>query len=250
MNYPGRVIKKGESNTQLLQQIVAALKTKGYDDPALETVYDAAFASVIKLYQSQHSDTAGRPLRIDGEIGPLTWGSLFATPAPAMPALSPLAAETLKVANGEIGVTEQPPGSNSGPKVNAYLASVGLGPGYFWCMAFVYWCVKQAAQTLHQPVPIYKTGGCVESWNHTPTAQRLTAAAAKADPSLVTPGMIFIHDYGAGKGHTGIVVSASHGALVTIEGNADPAGGSNGLSVLKLNKRSVMDKSLKGFIRL
>jgi len=35
-----------------------------------------------------------------------------------------------------VGVVEEPPGSNSGPEVDQFLASVGLGPGYAWCAAF------------------------------------------------------------------------------------------------------------------
>ena len=62
--------------------------------------------------------------------------------------------------------------------------------------------------------------------------------------------MVFVHDYGNSKGHTGFVRAAAGGALRTIEGNADPQGGRNGLAVLEVNKRNVMDQSLKGFIAL
>ena len=61
--------------------------------------------------------------------------------------------------------------------------------------------------------------------------------------------MVFIHDYGGGHGHTGFVEINNGGALKTIEGNADPMGGSNGLEVLRVNRRSIMDGNLKGFIQ-
>ena len=33
-------------------------------------------------------------------------------------------------------------GSNRGPEVNAFLRSVGLGPGYSWCAAFTTYCLR------------------------------------------------------------------------------------------------------------
>lgn len=48
----------------------------------------------------------------------------------------------LRRAITQLGVCEHPPGTNSGPMVNRYLSSVGLGPGYPWCMAFVHWCYQ------------------------------------------------------------------------------------------------------------
>ena len=66
--------------------------------------------------------------------------------------------EALKVAVSQIGVMEKPLGSNRGPEVDKYLASVGLGPGQFWCMAFVYYCFDKAANKLGRSNPLVKTG--------------------------------------------------------------------------------------------
>jgi hypothetical protein len=61
-------------------------------------------------------------------VGPLTWGSLFAVPAitTVTTASDPLLAETLKIAATQIGVIEQPLGSNRGTQVDQYLQSVGI----------------------------------------------------------------------------------------------------------------------------
>ena len=73
------------------------------------------------------------------------------------PVVTPLAQKAWEIARSQIGVKEQPLGSNAGPQVNAYLASVGLGPGYFWCAAFVYWCYQQAAQQMKVTNPMLKS---------------------------------------------------------------------------------------------
>lgn len=42
----------------------------------------------------------------------------------------------------QVGIKEQG-GANRGRQVEQYLASVGFGPGYAWCGAFVSWCYQQ-----------------------------------------------------------------------------------------------------------
>src|SRR5262245_53770132 len=78
---------------------------------------------------------------------------------------SPIAQEAIKVGLGEVGVKEEPPGSNRGPQVDEYLkASGNANPpgkkeGNQWCLSFVYWCFDQAAKTKGvNPMP--KTGFC------------------------------------------------------------------------------------------
>ncbi len=48
-----------------------------------------------------------------------------------------------------IGIQEI--GSNEGPEVSAFLASVGLNPGYAWCAAFVSFCFD-AVEGIEMPV--------------------------------------------------------------------------------------------------
>lgn len=60
--------------------------------------------------------------------------------------------KALRVAIGEIGVKEQPAGSNSGPRVREYQAATGLGgTGWPWCMALVCWAYKRAGHPLPYP---------------------------------------------------------------------------------------------------
>jgi hypothetical protein len=72
-------------------------------------------------------------------------------------------------------------------------------------------------------------------------------ADAMADPSLVTPGMVFYIDTGGGHGHAGFVADVIGGTLVTIEGNTNEGGSSNGIGVFHRTQRKIRDISI-GFI--
>ena len=50
--------------------------------------------------------------------------------------------ELQQIYQSQVGVREQG-GANRGEQVEQYLASVGFGPGYAWCAAFVSWCYQQ-----------------------------------------------------------------------------------------------------------
>lgn len=251
MNYPGHVIKQGEADTALVESVAKRLKKLGYppaqgDFQLHAGVYDAQFKSLIKLFQSQHVDALGRPLKVDGEIGPITWGAIFDVPeVEATAGGNKLRDRALAKAVTQIGIREKPVGSNKGPEVEAYLRSTGLGGGFFWCMAFVYWCFRESANGSANPFP--KTAGCMDAWSKSRDF-RITKAEAKQKPSLVVPGSVFILDYGGGAGHTGFVLSAANGALRTVEGNTNNDGSNNGIGVFQLNRRNVMDSNLKGFI--
>lgn len=118
----------------------------------------------IELFQVRTLDARGQPLSVDGRVGPMTWGALFgegAVPPVADPP-TPLASAVLAAAGKEVGVMEVPAGSNSGPRVNQYLASVGEPPGLAWCAAFVYWCFEEAASVVKIPNPAIRTAGALE----------------------------------------------------------------------------------------
>lgn len=250
MQYPGRLIKIGEKDKTIVALIVSQLAKRGYPSPAGQKDYDRALKALVMTYQSQHYDAAGRPLEVDGEVGSFTWGSLFGA-EPVATAATGIAGAALGVAVSQVGVREKPPGSNSGPEVKAYLKSVGLGGGYFWCMAFVHWCFEQAAKAQGKANPFPRTAGCLDAWNRvrkSSPSRVVTRAQALADPSLVKPGMVFILDFGKGQGHTGFVKQSIGGALRTVEGNSNTGGSRNGVGVFELNHRKITAPNLKGFI--
>lgn len=249
MNYPGHIIASGAS-TDEAQAIANQLVALGYKDAAGLRQFDDKLSACIKLYQSQHSDALGRPLKVDGVVGPLTWSSLFDA-APVTEPPTGLAGAALGKAISQIGVREHPLGSNRGPEVDSYLTAAGAPLGSYWCMAFVFWCFDHAANDLGKSNSFPKTAGCLDAWErvnkHAPGCV-ITRAQAISKPSLVRPGLVFILDHGGGLGHTGFVRQVVGGALRTVEGNSNNDGSSNGVGVFDLNRRSVMESDLKGFL--
>ena len=141
----------------------------------------------------------------------------------------------VEVALTQDGVTENPKGSNSGPEVNEYLKSVGLKPGFSWCMAFVYWCANKAYGTENKLV---KTAGVLDQWN------KIDYKYKSKTPQV---GSIFIMDFGGGKGHTGIVTEVKGSTIYTIEGNSNDEGSREGYEVCR---RIRQISSCKGFINI
>ncbi|SNB11000.1 CHAP domain-containing protein [Flavobacterium psychrophilum] len=151
--------------------------------------------------------------------------------------MSELAKKTLETAISQIGVEEMPKGSNAGPEVEIYLKSVGLGQGYSWCMAFVYWCVNQSAVKTGFKNPLKKTGGVMDQYNSRPLLCT----------HLPQAGDVFIMDFGKGLGHTGIVEKVIGNIIYTIEGNTNDDGSREGYKVCRRKRNK---KTIKAFIRL
>lgn len=247
MEYPKRVIEKGEKNVRIVKAIQERLNAKGCGPLEGTGTFGPKTVTAVKVFQSTHRDQLGNPLEIDGKVGAITWAALFGTLA--VPVIESgakeLPAEALKVAISQVGVMESPEGSNSGPQVDAYLKSVNLGPGYYWCAAFIYWCFQQASEALGRKNPVFRTAGCVNHWNQT-KGKKIAAADAVENPALLKPGQIFIINHGRGAGHTGLVERIEGGFLHTIEGNSNPAGSSNGIGVFRLERK--IAKINQGFI--
>jgi hypothetical protein len=152
--------------------------------------------------------------------------------------MTPLAEKSLQFAKTQLGVCEIPKGSNAGPHVEGYLRSVGLGKGYAWCMAFVYWNVQTATDVLSVKNPLKKTAGVMDQWNYLDNKK-------SAIPEV---GDIFIMDFGKGLGHTGFVEKLlPNGKFQTIEGNTNDDGSREGYEVAR-RIRTV--SQMKGFIRI
>lgn len=134
--------------------------------------------------------------------------------------------------------------------VSAYLASTGLGGGYPWCMAFVYYIFNELSKQLGQTNPLPKTAGCMSHWSKAPADVKITIAQAKQDPNLVRPGQIFIMSRpGKGLGHTGIVlgVDPQKRTFTTMEGNTNDQQSGEGDRV-GVNVRKLDSATLKGFL--
>lgn len=149
-----------------------------------------------------------------------------------------LAIASLQSAQSQLGVTEKPKGSNAGPEVEIYLKSVGLGKGYSWCMAFVFWNLLQASNLTKIANPLKKTGGVLAQFSF---CKNLIVKLPK-------PGYIFIMDFGHGVGHTGFVSQVfKNGTIETIEGNTNDDGSREGYEVAKRIRKV---SQMAGFIKI
>jgi len=188
-------------------------------------------------------------------VGSLTWGALFGASTVPSHATAPsaLTKAAIDFAFTQVGVMEDPLGSNRGPEVDQYLRAVGLNPAqgsFAWCVAFTHFCYEKAAESLGLQNPHIKTAGVLDHWNQAgkkPKVARVTNARAVADPGLVMPGSLFIIDLGQGLGHSGMVVGVADGRLTTVEGNTNDNGSRNGIGVFRREARKIAMIN-KGFI--
>jgi hypothetical protein len=236
MNYPTKRPIIAVLDSSMIKQIQTRLNELGYGPLAIDGLFGKVTISTVKAWQSQNFDPKGRPLAVDGKVGPLTWSSLFAIPNTLPEISSPLLTQAIIVARHEIGVSEVPPGSNKGPRVEEYLRSVNLGPGYSWCAAFVYWCFEQASAKLNRVNPLPKTASCMNHWTKT-KGVKIETAQAMVNTKLIEPGSIFIIKRKNWQGHTGIVTGIHDGYIQTIEGNTNAFYSAEGHGVLELQRK-------------
>lgn len=136
----------------------------------------------------------------------------------------------LRIALGENGVCEKPPGSNRGLRVDAYLRSVGLDPerdSYPWCAAFVCWAIREA---------MLRAGG-PHRWVSSAKVSSLLEHNQVLAVVLPQVGDVFIHLGDDGHGHCGFVTGVSPmGGIISLEGNTDRTGSRTGGQVMHQNR--------------
>ncbi|HEY0364801.1 MAG TPA: CHAP domain-containing protein [Solirubrobacteraceae bacterium] len=142
-------------------------------------------------------------------------GSSLAAPAAAPAAQGTGGAGALAAAQNQVGVSEQPPGSNDGPQIAEYrtaTAGSGVGP---WCAYFTSWAAAQAGVPLGEAGQGFGSVSALYGW-----AQR-TGRATPAGPGVQpNPGDLIVW----GGEHIGIVESVDpDGSIHTIEGNSSNA---------------------------
>lgn len=261
--FPNRIIEIGDPDKATVTLIQQRLNAVGCGPIDEDGNFDPDTENAVKLFQSRFFDEKDRPLEVDGQVGSLTWGVLFGEDTVPSSAIAPSALTTAVItfATTQIGVLETMDASgnglNRGTQVDQYQIAVGLSlpaspsaKGFFWCVAFTYFCYQQAASGLSITNPHIKTAGVLDHWNKAktkPGVKRVLSSQAVANPSLIKPGALFIINHGGGLGHTGIVTEVKNGRLVTIEGNTNPNGSRNGIGVFKRDTRKIKDINM-GFI--
>jgi hypothetical protein len=117
----------------------------------------------------------------------------------------------LAAAQPEVGVAEQPPGSNNSPRIARYrqaTAGSGVGP---WCAYFVSWAAREAGTPLGDRGQGFGRVDDVYAW-----AQRTGKAIPNGSGVTPQPGDLIVWDE-----HIGIVESVlPDGRVQTVEGNS------------------------------
>jgi CHAP domain-containing protein/putative peptidoglycan binding protein len=263
--YPAHLIKLDSTDTASVRLIQQRLCDLGFTQPGrkvseplrVDGIFGTHTVDAVKLFQIRHTDLYGRPLQVDGEIGSDTWSALFGRTTVYASKAKPsgrLMVKVLDVASGEIGVREDPPGSNKGKRVGEYQRAVGIDSGEPWCVAFVFFCFATASRTLkiRNPMDVAdcKTGSVLDLWNRAGRAkgvQVLLHDDALDDPSKVRPGMVFAISTGGGNGHVGFVTKVNGNYLETIEGNTNDGGSREGIGVFRRTGRTI-DSINRGFV--
>jgi hypothetical protein len=170
------------------------------------TAPTGAFASQLSAAAAGQATGAG------------TWNPMLAGLAPA--AGTPAAvgggagAQRVAIAAGELGVTEQPPGSNDSPRIAEYRSAMrgapGVGP---WCAYFTSWVAQQAGTPLGESGQGFASVDAVYAWAQRTGRAVPNSAGAPARPN---PGDLIVWDE-----HIGMVERVDpDGTVHTIEGNS------------------------------
>ena len=126
--------------------------------------------------------------------------------------------DVLKIAAWQLGVLENPAGSNRQKYGEAY----GMN-GQPWCVMFVWWVFREAGFNLR------KTASCTDLSNAYKAAGQWVASGYK-------PGDIVMFDFTGKRSkteHCGIVEKVNGNTLTTIEGNTGTASNANGGAVMR-----------------
>jgi hypothetical protein len=149
---------------------------------------------------------------------PTSFSTLLQSAGAAAPMTAPSAVPAgaggtgvLAAVQGEVGVAEQPPGSNDAPRIAQYrqaTAGSGVGP---WCAYFTSWAAREAGMPLGDNGQGFGSVDALYSW-----AQGAGRAVPNGPGVVPRPGDLIIWDE-----HMGVVESVQpDGSVATIEGNS------------------------------
>jgi hypothetical protein len=138
-------------------------------------------------------------------------GAQSASPLGAMPTGGPAAQGILAAITPEVGVAEQPPGSNDSPRIAEYRAATEGSPGPGpWCAYFVSWAARQAGTPLGDHGQGFGSVDAVYAWAQS------AGKAIPAGSAPPQPGDLVVWDE-----HIGVVEGVRpDGSIQTIEGNS------------------------------
>ena len=207
-----------------VRELTSILVERGYLS-SVSSTFNNTVKRAVEGFQARHVAPNGRPLKVDGKVGELTWWALrnannsnLLTPpttAPRIPAGGSSAGRAaLRVALQEMAAgSKEVGGNNRGPHVAKYLNGLA-NQGSNWCAGFVSWCFSQTAGG----IPYRYSLGARDTRNQF----RRNGWAFDADERMPEPGDIVVWWRGQREGwmgHIGFVLKVENGILYTVEGN-------------------------------
>jgi CHAP domain len=204
--------------------LATAARTGGTAAPAATTAKPNAPAggpSFAEVLQSASTST-GTPTAGTAEVDAPTLGAPGVVGTTGLDTLLPTQGlpgatggagqQIVRVAESQIGQTEQPPGSNESPAIAGYrTATAGAVPGAPWCAYFASWAARQAGEPLGANGEGLGSAAQIASW-----AQSTGRAIPNGPGVTPQPGDLIVF----GDEHVGIVKEVlPNGDIQTIEGN-------------------------------
>jgi hypothetical protein len=220
---PNPILTEGSRGASVLK-LTRILEELGHLEFPGE-IFDRTVLRAVEEFQSRYVDELGRPLVVDGLVGPLTWWALENETSVLAPPVgvdftvvpanggSQRGRAALTTAISEIRAGAREIGAdNSGPFVQKYLNGLSPTPAN-WCAGFVSWCFAQHANGIPYQ---YSVGARDIRFQFRERGWLLD------DNVVPEPGDIIVWWRGqpnGWKGHIGLVHHSSNGIVFTIEGN-------------------------------
>lgn len=199
-----------------VREIAGSLAPPATTAPAGATSFGDTLSSAMGTTGTPGTQSASSyvPSSVGGTL-PIGVGTVAAAPAGAR------GQQIAALASAELGVAEQPPGSNDAPRIAEYrTATAGAAAGQPWCAYFTSWVAAKAG------VPIGPDG---QGLGYVPTVKQWAEQTGRYIPAGTgSPqvGDLVVFDRG-GDGvldHIGVVTGASpDGSIQTVEGNSSNA---------------------------
>ncbi len=133
----------------------------------------------------------------------------------------PLVSRSIAIARTQLGVTESPANSNSGPIVDQYIAAADLRPPEPWCACFQTWVLKHAGYGGPWPAQL----GYVPSWEQWAKDNGLWITPAR---TRIGDLLCYNFDGGTLAQHIGLCIAVGGSTRVAIEGNTSANSDANG----------------------
>lgn len=198
---------------QALLEAGHAVEAVELGDATRPPIYGPSTEAAVRDFQTHHVDAAGHPLAVDGLVGPATLAAL-GRGAPASPTARGWRADSnppaavaavIAAAVGDLGLHEDPDGSNDGPGLRKFKTY-----GQPWCALAVstWWLAAPAGSPFGRIAAVWG----LYRWARGRGALLEAGEAAQ-------PGDLACFLRAGGHGHVGLVVGVEGGRLFTVEGN-------------------------------